>query len=133
MPPARQSIARSCLDAADSGTMTFPEILRTLAAAGFESYSIDFRRHEAVYYATDGESVAFPIRRTHGMVSTTFDGQALQAAIGEAQRNAPGYTYAGFCEKAAAAGCASYAVSLSGRRVLYIGRGAETHVEPFPD
>ena len=81
MPPARQSIARSCLDAADSGTMTFPEILRTLAAAGFESYSIDFRRDEAVYYATDGESVAFPIRRTHGMVSTTFDGQALQAAI----------------------------------------------------
>jgi uncharacterized protein YbcV (DUF1398 family) len=45
----------------------------------------------------------------------------------------PGYTYLGFCKKAALAGCAGYVVSFSGRRVLYIGRTAETHVEHFPD
>ena len=32
-----------------------------------------------------------------------------------------------------AAGCAGYIVSFLGRRVLYIGRTAETHVELFPD
>ncbi len=44
----------------------------------------------------------------------------------------PGYTYRGFCEKAAAAGCAGYLVSFSGRRALYFGRDGATHVEPFP-
>ncbi len=45
----------------------------------------------------------------------------------------PGYTYKGFCRKVAAAGCAGYIVSFSGRRALDIGRTAETHVELFPD
>ncbi len=30
------------------------------------------------------------------------------------------------------AGCAGYFVSLIGRRAVYFGRTAETHVEPFP-
>lgn len=132
MTPARLSVARSCLEGAEAGTMAFPDILQTLSAAGFEGYAIDFRRREAVYYAGDGDSVALPIRHTVGAVSPTFDGAALRAAIAEAQRNAPGYTYAGFCEKAVAAGCAGYVVSLSGRRALYLGRTAETHVEHFP-
>jgi hypothetical protein len=31
-----------------------------------------------------------------------------------------------------AAGCAGYIVSFLGRRVVYFGRTAETHVEHFP-
>ena len=50
-----------------------------------------------------------------------------------AQSQAPGYSHRGFCEKAAAAGCAGYLVSFSGRRALYMGRTAETRVEKFPD
>ncbi|MEQ8934722.1 MAG: hypothetical protein RIE56_02890, partial [Amphiplicatus sp.] len=57
----------------------------------------------------------------------------MQAAIREAQQQAPGYTYKGFCKKAADAGCAGYVVSFSGRRALYFGRTAETHVEHFPN
>ena len=55
------------------------------------------------------------------------------AAIREAQQLIPGYTYKGFCSKVAAAGCAGYIVSFSGRRALYLGRTGETHVEYFPD
>ena len=50
----------------------------------------------------------------------------------EAQANAPGYTYLGFCSKVRAAGCAGYLVSFLGKRVVYYGRTAETHVELFP-
>ena len=57
----------------------------------------------------------------------------MQAAIREAQQQVPGYTYKGFCEKAVLAGCAGYVVSFSGRRALYVGRTAETHVEHFPN
>ncbi len=50
----------------------------------------------------------------------------------EAQAKAAGYSYAGFCATVAAAGCAGYLVSFPGRRVVYFGRTAETHVEHFP-
>jgi hypothetical protein len=39
----------------------------------------------------------------------------------------------GFCERVVVAGCAGYIVSFSGRRALYVGRTAETHVEHFPN
>ena len=38
--------------------MTFPEIVQTLMQAGFESYSINFRRARAIYYLRDGQSVS---------------------------------------------------------------------------
>ena len=66
-------------------------------------------------------------------VAPSFDLARIQAAIREAQQQVPDYTYRGFCEKVASAGCAGYTVSFSGRRALYIGRTAETHVERFPD
>ncbi len=113
--------------------MAFPQIVKTLMDAGFESYAIDFRRAAATYYLPDGESVALPAHRVDAAVAPAFDTACMQAAIGEAQQQAPGYTYKGFCEKAVLAGCAGYVVSFSGRRALYVGRTAETHVEHFPD
>ncbi len=101
--------------------------------AGFESYAVDFRRARATYYLSEGESIELPTHAIETSVAPTFDGQALQAAIREAQQLVPGYTYKGFCEKAASAGCAGYVVSFAGRRALYVGRTAETHVEHFPD
>ena len=51
---------------------------------------------------------------------------------GKLKQLVPGYTDAGFCAKVMAAGCAGYIVSFSGRRAVYFGRTAETHVEYFP-
>ncbi|TCR68413.1 uncharacterized protein DUF1398 [Bosea sp. BK604] len=101
--------------------------------AGFESYAIDFRRATATYYLPDGESIELPTHHIHAAVAPIFDAALVQAAIREAQQLVPGYTYKGFCEKVVAAGCAGYIVSFSGRRALYIGRTAETHVEQFPN
>ena len=133
MDARMKTLAQTCLEAAETGTMTFPQIVGTLADAGFESYVVDFRRASATYYLPEGESLELPAHKVATPVAEAFDGAAMQAAIREAQQLVPGYTYRGFCEKAASAGCAGYVVSFSGRRALYIGRTAEIHVEHFPD
>ena len=125
--------AATCLAAADTGDMTFPEIVGALADAGFESYTIDFRRGTATYFLPDGDSLELPAHRPDQPVAAAFDVDEITAAIRDAQQLVPGYTYPGFCNRIAAAGCAGYSVSIIGRRALYVGRTAETHTEHFPD
>jgi uncharacterized protein YbcV (DUF1398 family) len=124
--------ARQCLAASHAGTMAFPEIVGALLKAGFESYTVDFRRGKAIYYLPEGESVELPADIHRAAIPATLDTAAMQAAIREAQQLVPGYTYAGFCAKAMAAGCVGYMVSFVGRRALYVGRSGEAHVELFP-
>jgi uncharacterized protein YbcV (DUF1398 family) len=128
-----KALAKTCLEGAERNTMTFPQIVGALMAAGFESYLIDFRRRTATYCSTDGDSVELATDNIDTPVAPDFDSKQISATIKEAQQLVPGYTYKGFCRKAAAAGCAGYVVSFLGRRVLYIGRTGETHVENFPN
>ena len=128
----QKATARACLTGAENDTMSFPKVIGALMEAGFESYAIDYRRCTATYYLPDGDSIELATHRLDGAVAAAFDATALQAAIREAQQQVAGYTYRGFCAKVAAAGCAGYVVSFTGRRALYIGRTAETHVEHFP-
>jgi uncharacterized protein YbcV (DUF1398 family) len=128
------TIAHACLEAADADTMAFPAIVGALIDAGFDSYGIDFRRGDASYYRPDGAVIILPL--PHGVEMkrvAPFDVAALRAAIHDAQTSAPGYSYRGFCQRAAAAGVASYLVSFTGRRALYIATTGETHEERFPD
>jgi uncharacterized protein YbcV (DUF1398 family) len=127
-----KTVAEDCLRASENHTMTFPQIVGKLMEEGFESYSIDYRRAKAIYYRPDGDSVELATHRRDAPVAEAFDTAAIQAAIREAQQLVPGYTYAGFCRKVIDAGCAGYIVSFSGRRAVYFGRTAETHVEHFP-
>ena len=132
MNDQQKTIARACLEGAEDSTMNFPQIVGTLMEAGFEGYAIDYRRATATYYLPDGKSIELAAHAVSTPVAPAFDTSLMQAAIKEAQQQVPGYTYKSFCEKAASAGCAGYVVSFSGRRALYIGRTAETHVENFP-
>ena len=132
MDPHQSETAAACLKAAEANAMTFPEIVGALMAAGFEGYEVDLRQARATYFLPDGEALALACHESPVPVAPSFDAAALQAAIREAQTLAPGYTYRGFCDKAKAAGCAGYMVSFTGRRALYFGRTAETHVELFP-
>ncbi len=133
MNDQQKATARACLDGAEHDTMAFPQIVGTLMDAGFEGYLVDFRRAAATYYLPGGESIELSAHQVSMPVAPALDASRMQAAIREAQQQVPGYTYKGFCEKAASAGCASYFVSFSGRRALYMGRTAEIHVEHFPD
>jgi uncharacterized protein YbcV (DUF1398 family) len=132
MNAQQKTLARKCLDAAEGNTMTFPQIIVALMEGGFEGYTVDLRRSVAIYYLPTGSSVELPLHKADGEVRDTFDAVALQSAIREAQQLVAGYTYKGFCIKAKAAGCAGYMVSFSGRRAVYFGRTAETHLEVFP-
>jgi len=125
-------VAQKCLHAAYAGTMDFPEIVGTLIGAGFEGYNVDYRAATATYFLTDGTCFALNLPEGHEPVAKAFDAASIQRAIREAQTRAPGYTYAGFCSTVMAAGCAGYMVSFLGKRAVYYGRTAETHVEHFP-
>jgi uncharacterized protein YbcV (DUF1398 family) len=127
-----QATARQCLEAAESNSMTFPQIVSTLMGAGFEGYSVDFRRGTVAYYLPSGETVEFSAARPAVPVAAGFNPTTVKEAIREAQTLAPGYNYKAFLTKVAGAGCAGYIVSFLGRRVLYFARSAETHVEHFP-
>jgi hypothetical protein len=54
-----EAIAHKCLKGAESNSMTFPQIVSTLMGAGFEGYSVDFRRGMVAYYSPSGEAVEF--------------------------------------------------------------------------
>ena len=118
MDAERIAIARRCLDDAHVGGRSFPEIVGELIAAGFEAYSVDYRRSTQTYYLPDGADV--------------FDAPAVGSLVRWAQANGPDYSYNAFCRRVKAAGCAGYIVSFLGRRVVYLGRTGETHVELFP-
>jgi uncharacterized protein YbcV (DUF1398 family) len=126
------SIARTCLNAAFEESMAFPEIVSTLLKAGFESYVVDYRRGTTTYFLPDGDNVVLESRHSAGSVAPQFDPAGVAGQVKWAQANPPDYSYAAFCNNVKAFGCAGYIVSFSGRRVLYFGRTAETHVEHFP-
>jgi uncharacterized protein YbcV (DUF1398 family) len=132
MQPAQISTAQGCLEAAYAGTADFPTIVRTLMEAGFEGYTVDYRRGAMTYFLPSGEGLELSTPESDTPVAAEFRVDVVKEAIREAQGNAPGYTYRGFCTKVKAAGCAGYIVSFLGKRVLYFGRTAETHVEHFP-
>jgi uncharacterized protein YbcV (DUF1398 family) len=127
-----RTIAENCLKASYGGTMSFPETVGTLIGAGFESYVVDYRRNTTTYYLADGDSVVLEGEKTAGTVAENFNATGVETAVREAQANLAGYTYRGFCETVKSHGCAGYFVSFPGRRAVYFGRTAETHVEHFP-
>jgi len=124
--------AQRCLDAAYDGTMDFPTIVRVLTDTGFESYIVDYRQGTATFFLPSGHNVQLCTPKSEVPVAAEFHAGIVEQAVREAQNKVPGYTYAGFGAMVKAAGCAGYMVSFLGRRVVYFGRTAETHVEHFP-
>ena len=133
MDAERITLAETCLHAAHSGSLSFPEIVGKLINAGFEGYTVDYRSNTQTYYLPDGESVALDMPHPASPVAAVFDAAEITRLVLWAQANPPDYSYAAFSTLAKAAGCAGYMVSFLGRRVVYFGRTAETHVEHFPN
>lgn len=126
------TIAHTCLNAAFDKSMAFPEIVGTLIQAGFEGYIVDYRRGTTTYFLPDGDNVVLESSHSAGSVAAQFDPAGVAGQVKWAQANPPDYSYSAFCKSVRGFGCAGYIVSFSGRRVLYFGRTAETHVEYFP-
>ena len=67
MDRKHQDIARQCLAGAESGTMTFPEIVGTLTAGAFDGYLVDLRLGKATYYLQDGRGLDLPTQLMSGV------------------------------------------------------------------
>lgn len=126
------TLARDCLVGSYDHSMSFPNVVAAMMAAGFESYFVDYRTNTRTHYLPSGEALVLPNPEDDGPVSELFDGAAIAAAIRWAQSGAADYTYAAFSRRVAEAGCAGYLVSFTGRRVVYFGRSGDTHTEHFP-
>jgi uncharacterized protein YbcV (DUF1398 family) len=125
-----KSVVEECSRGSEENRMRFPQVLEKLAGAGVEGYHADLRRPVKTYYLPCGEFLEVPAAKVETPIAAEFDAAGVEAAVRRAQ--AGSITYRIFCEQVMAAGCAGYIVSLPGRRVVYFGRTAESHVEMFP-
>ncbi len=125
-----KTVLEECGAGSEEGRLSFPQTLAALAAVGVEGYLADLRRATKIYYLPDGTSFEIPAVRHAGPIAGNFDAASVAGAVRQSQAGT--HSYKAFCEKIMASGCAGYLVSLSGRRVVYFGRTAETHVEHFP-
>ncbi|NHQ85488.1 DUF1398 family protein [Iodobacter sp. HSC-16F04] len=114
-----------------SGGLPFPEIVGRLIAEGVEYYHVDYVRLQFAFYGADGGVVVAPLT-IEGLpeVASQLDGPQLRAAILDSQQNSQPFFR--FSERAMEAGVQAYYVFLRGKRVSYLGRNGDCHVEWFP-
>jgi uncharacterized protein YbcV (DUF1398 family) len=115
--------------ASEEHRITFPEVVAQLAAAGIERNSVDLVTGTSTYYTSGGETevVRFP---RPDRPAADFSAEGVAAAVARSQReNTP---FPAFRAEIAGAGCVGFCVSLPGRRVVYYGRNADSHIEHFP-
>lgn len=116
--------------ASEEGSLNFGQIVGMLMAAGIEACHVDFRAARITYYSGSGETCTVTTPPPDAGIAEDFDAAAIQDAIRGSQRGEVNYPE--FRRRSQAAGCASYAVWISGRHVTYYGRRGEMHVERFP-
>ena len=126
-----QAVVEACSQGSEEDRLSFGQVLGMLEDAGVEGYYADFRRSTKTYYLPGGESIEVQAHDPDVAIGSAFDAGHVAAAVRQSQAGT--HTYRAFCEKVMAAGCSGYLVSLLGRRVVYFGRTAETHVEHFPN
>lgn len=123
-------IIQECVHGSLNGTRNFPQIVMALTQEGFESYHVDFNRHECRYYMPNGESHVETVNLEQGIMNKEFSAAKVEAAVRRAQAGTA--TYPQFVQSMYEAGCLYYIVYLTGKKVVYMGRNGETHIELFP-
>jgi uncharacterized protein YbcV (DUF1398 family) len=123
-------VIAECKDLSRQGKITFPEVVRRLSEAGVERYHVDLTRDETTYYLAAGESHVHALHGPAGEVGGSFDAAAVAQAVRASQRGE--IIHPEFLARIRAAGCVGYFAQLAGRKVQYIGRTGDIHVEPFP-
>jgi uncharacterized protein YbcV (DUF1398 family) len=114
-----------------AGTISFPEVVGQLLAAGVEYYHVDYVGMKKTFYDAEGGMVVTPIDY-EGLpaVAANFSLEGIRADILDSQRN--GQPYRDFTRRAMEAGVQGYFAFLRGKRVTYLGRQGDQHTEWFP-
>ena len=116
--------------ATQQGKMTFPQVVQGLLEVGVESYLVDFAAKQKTHYLIDGTTHTVPMILDPGPIAAEFNGAGLVAAIRGAQADT--VRYPEFVKRSTAAGVIGYWAFLTGKRVIYLGRKGEQHIEEFP-
>jgi uncharacterized protein YbcV (DUF1398 family) len=114
----------------DEGNVPFGETVKKLIAAGVERYHADLVRSEKTYFVPSGESEVVANDEIKVTPAKEFSAAGVEDAVRAVQAGT--IKYKEFCERAMAAGCVGYHVSIVGKRVVYYGRAGDSHVEWFP-
>jgi len=114
------------------GTISFPDVVANLLHAGVQYYHVDYVALNQTFYSADGHAVVTVPLVFEGLpeVPGDFDAAALRAAILDSQRN--GQHFRDFTRRAMQAGVQGYFAFLQGKRVMYLGRRGDQHIEWFP-
>ena len=124
-------LVKQASEATLAGTKSFPEIVAMLLEAGVEYYHVDYVGFRKTFYSVSGEAMVTTINY-EGLppVAENFDVAALRADILDSQRNSQ--KYRDFTRRAMQAGVQGYFAFLRGKRVTYLGRQGDEHIEWFP-
>lgn len=122
---------RRCSAESFESNMPFPEVVRQLTQAGVERYDTDLMRMRKTFYGRGGGTHVelFP-EFTPVEIPEEFSANRVAEAVAASQQRRIGYRE--FLTEIMHAGTAAYHVFLTGRKVMYVGRKGETHVEHFP-
>lgn len=114
-----------------AGTLSFPEVVKSLLSAGVEYYHVDYVQRRKTFYSGAGDVAVTPID-VEGLpaVGENLDTAALKANILDSQRN--GQTFCDFSVRAMINGVLGYYAFLRGQRVTYFGRNGDQHTEWCP-
>lgn len=124
------AILEQCAERSYAATISFGEVVATLAANGVESYYADYRGKTTTYYLATGATHTSALHAPALPVADAFDAPSVRAAIRGVQGGE--IKYPEFLRITTEAGCIGYFVWIAGRHVKYFGRRGEVHVEQFP-
>lgn len=124
------AVMKECKELSLAGKIPFSEVVRRLHEAGVERYHVDLTRDETTYYLPSGESHVFATGGPRDPIAEPFDAAAVEGAVRAIQRGE--IVFPEFLRRILAAGCVGYFTQIAGRRVQYVGRTGDMHVEPFP-
>ncbi len=111
--------------------MTFPDAVVRLSDARVTRYTVDLIRFERTLYGSDDETLQDDVAVDSTLeVSPHFSEPGVKAALAAVQSGK--IDYPTFLRQIMAAGVASYAVFIKGRKVVYTGRNGDAVTEPFP-
>ncbi len=131
MSAESKQVIEECTTGSHSGVMTFPEVVGKLAGIGCESYTVDVLSQKQTLYGADGavHEISLPLLGDWS-VPIEFNQPAVKDALVKIQTKQS--VYMEFMRQIVDAGVAKYEVFIQGRKVIYLGRNGDFHIENFP-
>lgn len=124
-------VLSECTALAFQNKITFPEVVRRMAATGVERYCADLVTFQKIIYNAEGQHHTEPLPlKNPPSIAKDFSQPGVQDAIRTIQKGE--IDYPEFLRRIMKAGIVYYDVFIQGHKAIYTARDGEFHIEPFP-